>query len=168
MRNNRKTDQSGGLQSVMVAMVLCCVFMGLALAQTSNVNNAPRVSGDNGLAFNGAEVLSVTLEKPLMRADISGIDRPWSQAYMVRLAISTPPAMGPVLELYVGNERIPEYGGWKEGVYFWVYDPQKLQQLNGRPISYRFASNRQLPLGTLDIGDQQQFRQVRQQDLRQQ
>ncbi len=166
MRNKETIYQPSGVQQVLVAITLCCASMGL-LGQTDVTANASQSLSKGQLIFSGTEVLEIILEKPLVRPDVNGIGKIWTRGYMVRLKISEPPAMGPLLDLYLDGEKIPEYGGWEQGIYFWVYDPAQLNILNGQNLSYRFAQQgEQFNLGALEIGDQQ-YQQVQERDLRQ-
>ena len=44
------------------------------------------------------------------------------------------------MELYFGQERIPEYGGTPYGIYFVVYDKARLDSLAGKEIRFRFRT----------------------------
>ncbi len=43
------------------------------------------------------------------------------------------------LELYIGDYRVPEYGGTRDGLYFRIYDERLLSRLEGKEFRYRFA-----------------------------
>ena len=59
-------------------------------------------------------------------------------SYIVKLYLKTPLVhdnMG--VELYVGDQPIPRYFQFKNGIYFKVNDPQKLSSLRGREVRFR-------------------------------
>lgn len=112
------------------------------------------------------EVLRVDLRRPVERPDAEGRMRTWEQAFMVRLALPEPPAMGPAVTIFLDGEAVPEHGGWERGIYFWVYDPARLEELRGRTISYRFSRAPRREIGTLEFGDLGQLRRVAEEELR--
>lgn len=116
--------------------------------------------------LDSVEVLRVALREPVDRPDAQGEVRTWQQAFMIRLAVSEPPALGPAEHIYLGEERVPEFGGWERGIYFWVYDPARLEELRGRTISYQFDRAPRRQIGTLEFGDPGELRQVREEELR--
>ncbi len=163
MRNNQTTHHSNRIWTLLMILAMSCLSGQTVFAQSATT----QTGAEKAITFSGTEVLNVTLKKPVVRPDRNGLDRSWSQAYMVRLRITEPPALGPVFELYLDDKKIQEYGGWEEGVYFWVYDREQLQTVSGKTLSYRFArTGKQQTLGRIDIGEQQ-FRQVREEELRQ-
>ena len=42
-------------------------------------------------------------------------------------------------ELYIGDYRIPEYGGTHDGLYFRIYDQKLLARLENKEFRYRFG-----------------------------
>jgi hypothetical protein len=85
---------------------------------------------------------------------------------MVRIGITEPPAVGPKFDIFLDEERITEFGSWEGGIYFWVYDPARLEALKGRTISYQFDRGERYEIGTLSLGNQEEFRQVWEEELR--
>lgn len=116
--------------------------------------------------LDSVEVLRVDLREPVERPDAEGEVRTWEQAFMVRLALPEPPAMGPAVDIFLGEERVPEFGGWEGGVYFWVYDPARLEELRGRTVSYQFDRLPRREIGTLEFGDLRELRRVHEEELR--
>ncbi len=101
--------------------------------------------------YGGADVLRVALLRPRRQPDVDGRLREWNQAFQVRLVLSDPSVWGPLVRLYLGEELIPEYGGWESGIYFWVYDPAHLERLNGRTISLQLESRQPQEVGRLEL-----------------
>lgn len=117
------------------------------------------------IRYQGAEVVVVELDREVVRPDAAGRARTWNRAFMVRLRISEPPAMAPVFHIYLDGERVPETGGWEEGIYFWVYDPENLRALDGTTVSYTFGRSERFEVGTLDVGDPETFRSLSEREI---
>lgn len=134
-----------------------------AAAQDATTEGAKQT--EPGIRYEGAEVLIVELDREIVRPDARGQERAWNRAFMVRLRISEPPAPGPAFHIYLDGERVPEYGGWEEGIYFWVYDPDQLRSLDGATVSYTFSRSERLDVGTLNIGDPAEYRSVSKREI---
>ena len=61
-----------------------------------------------------------------------------TQVHVVKLYVDMPVSAEAAV-LYIGDERIPEYGGFSEGIFFKVYDPKQLEAWQGKHlrVSYR-------------------------------
>lgn len=160
-------------RTVVLATLSCLAPLGLggcegAIDQGAKTQEVERIERPQEETFrlNGVEVLRVDLREPVDRPDAAGEVRTWHQAFMVRLALPQPPAWGPAFDLFLGEERVAEYGGWEEGVYFWVYDPARLEALRGRTISYRFDRGPRTEIGSLDFADSRELKTVREEELR--
>ncbi len=81
------------------------------------------------------DVSLVNLDKEISRV-IHGKPSSITQAYLVRLHGRFPAMGARLMQLYIGNELIEEYGGMPSGIYFMVYDPEYLQALSGKPFGY--------------------------------
>jgi len=61
-----------------------------------------------------------------------------AQAYLVLFDFEKiPPVTNERTDFYIGDYRIPEYGGTKTGIYFRIYDPAIVNRLNNQPISWK-------------------------------
>lgn len=118
------------------------------------------------IKYSGAEGFRVRLDAPLVRPDASGTPRSWDEAFVVRLRVSRPPSPGPAFEVFLDGDSVGEYGGWKEGIYFWVFDPREMDGLDGRALSYRFAGGDLVELGALSLGDPDSFNRIHEKELR--
>ncbi len=99
------------------------------------------------IKLTGIEVLPVALARPVQALDARGEARSWTEAYMVRLAMSGLPTTSGPLALFIGDTRIQEYGSWEGGLYFWVYDPEGATSLDGGAIAYSWEGGPRTPLG---------------------
>ena len=69
-------------------------------------------------------------------------------AYLVTFTFATKlKAMNTRIDFYIGDYRIPEYGGTAEGIYFRFYDPKTLESLDGQTIYYQVANQNKVSLG---------------------
>ena len=65
-----------------------------------------------------------------------GKERVYEQAWLVLLSFkNSEPVMDTRIDFYIGDYRIPEYGGTNDGIYFRVYDESLLKSLNNQEIS---------------------------------
>lgn len=164
-----------GRSTLAIQSVFClclCLCLGLVGCEDTEPDGVEaRLVAETGqpprqaVVMDSVEVLRVLLTRPVTRPDMSGEDRLWEEAFMVRLTMTAPPAMGPAFRIFLNEELVPEYGGWEGGVYFWVYDPNRLDALDGRTISYRFDRGPMVDLGPLTIGDPRTLRRVREDSL---
>ena len=52
-----------------------------------------------------------------------------------------------MIDFYIGDYRIPEYGGRENRIYFRIHDPKLLESLDGQTISYQVANQGKVSLG---------------------
>ena len=144
------------------------VSFGYALAQTADQelgSTADQTAKFRPLELRGTEVVRVGLDSPKVRPDVSGENREWHEAFAVKVEVTLPDVWGPQVEFFVNESRIDEYGGWENGIYFWVYDPEQLERISGQPISYRFGGTEILQLGTIEMGSPEEIRYVTEDEL---
>ena len=122
-----------------------CLIM-LVACQPRRLEPRPRRGGAEALQVDRVQVNRVRLAVPTKALDVSGAVKEYTTAFLVRLQVERPRSMGPVVRFYVGDYEVPEYGGWKKGIYFKVYDPAQLKKLTGQELqySYRTAERRSL------------------------
>jgi hypothetical protein len=66
----------------------------------------------------------------------SGVPSPGCY-YIAKIYLEKPlPATAMAPDFYVGDEHIPEYSGFKGGIYFKVYDPRFFERNAGKPVRY--------------------------------
>lgn len=83
----------------------------------------------------------VKLAFPYQTTDEKGGKKQYTTAWLVRFRLENMPrAMGASMDFFIGDYQIPEYGGWENGIYFKIYDPALLEQLQGQAISIRTTS----------------------------
>ncbi len=88
------------------------------------------------VTISGYELLHVKLSPSRKSRGVDGEVRNWESAYIVRLITTMPEQEGLHVNFYIGGWKVPEYGGWKGGVYFYVYDPARLKWMDGKPFAY--------------------------------
>jgi hypothetical protein len=120
-----------------LVLSLAGVLLALGAAQTRG--EAPRASGER-VELRGYEAYHVRLAQPFTRLEANGEKRTATEAYVVRLKISRPEFWGEKIDYFVGDYRIPEYGGWAEGIYFKVYDRDLFESLRGGELRYRIGN----------------------------
>ncbi len=85
------------------------------------------------------EVSQLELKKTVQLLDTEGKEQRYDRAYIVTLKGSFPLNQALGFELYIGDYRIPEYGGTHDGLYFRIYDQKLLSRLENKEFRYRFG-----------------------------
>jgi len=96
----------------------------------------------------GIELHKVKLAAPHKMRDKDQKERVFDQAWLVLLAFKNrPPVRDMRTDIYIGDYRVPEYGGYKNGVYFKIYDESLLRSLNDQDISIAVGGRAKQSLG---------------------
>lgn len=116
---------------LLITIVLAVATLGLSLP----------AGGDQPATIKLAkyDVALVDLDEPYVVTLANGEKTTYRQAYLIRLHGDFPTRGARLMELYFGDERIGEYGGFPGGIYFMVYTRERLNELAGREIRYRFG-----------------------------
>jgi hypothetical protein len=85
------------------------------------------------------EITQLELRNTIRLLDSQGKEQRYDRAYVVTLKGNFPLNQALGFELYIGDYRIPEYGGTRDGLYFRVYDEKLLSRLEGKEFRYRFG-----------------------------
>ena len=109
----------------------------LALALAS-----PAAAAGPTLRIRGVSVEKKALAKAVERPDAQGHRRAFTEVAVVEIQGDFPPPMDQSLDLFLGDDPIPEYGTSKDGIYFKVYDPALLKRFEGREIRYRVGAEK--------------------------
>jgi len=87
----------------------------------------------------------VQAAKPYIYRDSTYTLKESKTAYLVLLDLSgKPKAYGPVMNIFIGDYKIPEFGGTKTGIYFRIYDTAILQKLNKQKFYYRYSGSEKI------------------------
>lgn len=86
------------------------------------------------------EIVRLELKKPIRLLDSEGKEQRYESAYLVTVKGTFPRNLGMGFELFIGDYRVPEYGGTRDGLYFRIYDEKLLARLEGKEFRYRFGS----------------------------
>ena len=118
----------------LVSLSCCSLLAGFSpvKAQTSNQERA-------AVALHSYEIVRLELKKPFHLRDAEGKEQSYDRAYLVTLKGTFPRDQGIGMELYIGDYRVPEYGGTKDGIYFRIYDEKILNSLEGKEFRYRIG-----------------------------
>ena len=119
----------------LVSFSCCSLLAGFthARAQTSSQE------GPSPVALYSYEIVQLELKKPVRLRDAEGKEQSYDRAYLVTLKGTFPRDQGIGMELYIGDYRVPEYGGTKDGMYFRIYDEKLLNSLEGKEFRYRIG-----------------------------
>lgn len=88
------------------------------------------------IELTGIELHKVKLAAPYKMRDKDKKERVFDQAWLVLLAFKNPlPVRNMQTDIYIGDYRVPEYGGYRNGVYFKIYEESLLRSLNDKEVS---------------------------------
>lgn len=100
------------------------------------------------LELTSIEIHKVRLSYPQKLREKDGKERVYEQAWLVLLTFRN---LGPVtdtgMDLFIGDYRVPEYGDFKGGIYFRVYDESLLRSLDEKEISVGVGGKKTQSLG---------------------
>jgi hypothetical protein len=85
------------------------------------------------------EITQLELKKSVRLPDTEGKEQKYDRAYLVTLKGTFPLNQALGFELYIGDYRVPEYGGTHDGLYFRIYDEKLLSRLEDKEFRYRFG-----------------------------
>jgi hypothetical protein len=97
-----------------------------------------RPPGEGPFVLKGVEVVRTELARPHTVIGAGGEKRQYTHAHVVFLEIEGLRISGPALEVFIGDYKVPEYGGWGRGIYFKVYEPALLEKLAGQEMRWQF------------------------------
>ena len=94
------------------------------------------------------ELHKVKLAAPHKVRDKNQKERVFDQAWLVLLSFKNQlPVRNMRTEIYIGDYRVPEYGGYKNGIYFKIYDENLLRSLNDQEVSLAVAGKKKQSTG---------------------
>ena len=89
------------------------------------------------LKLESVDIHKVVLARPFTKREANQTSE-YKVAYLVMLAFEHPKSWGPKIDLFIGDYRVQEYGGWSQGIYIKFYKPELLMKLNGQELRYRY------------------------------
>ena len=117
-----------------------------AAAQQSNPTSA---SQPEPIKLLGYTLHYVKLPFPYTPAEQQqGAKKTYTRAWLVRFELENMPTeLSLQTDFFIGKYQIPEYGGWKKGIYFRIYDPADFEKLYGNEILIRSTFDK-VPVST--------------------
>lgn len=117
------------------ALALLAVFVS-----PSALHPQAREVSRPAISLSSYDVVLLELKKPFVMRDREGKPQSYDRAYVVTLKGRFPADQALGMELFIGDYRVPEYGGTRDGLYFRIYDEKLLARLEGKDFRYRFAT----------------------------
>ncbi|MDP8223993.1 MAG: hypothetical protein P9L99_11585 [Candidatus Lernaella stagnicola] len=118
----------------MISKSKICLAVLLMLAATAVAQQAD-------IECTGMDVARVTLEDPHVIPLPNGGTKQISEAYLVRVHGRFPVNRAPALRMFVGDAAIEEVGSFPGGVYFYVWDLERLRAFAGKVLRYGFGES---------------------------
>jgi hypothetical protein len=99
------------------------------------------------LELKDVQVYQVQAKEPYTYKDKENKTKEVNTAYLVKLVFDKrPQPTNDRIDFYIGDYRIPEYGGTSEGIYFRLIEPGLLDKLNNQAIGYQIGSQQKVSL----------------------
>jgi hypothetical protein len=136
MKGRKITSFNTFFAAVVLVVLLAAVF------------SQPQQKGIEEISIASYDISVQEFDKPFTKIDEKGVKRSYKKAYVVRLRGNFGEIGAIPVDIFVGDYRIPEYGGTKDGIYFKIYDDELLEKLEGKPLGYGFQGQK---VETLDI-----------------
>jgi hypothetical protein len=97
------------------------------------------------ITISSYEISIQKFDKPITRIDEKGNKARYEKAYIVELEGNIDVSGAIPIDIFIGDYRVPEYGGTKKGIYFKIYDEKLIKDLEDKPFGYGFE-NRKLKI----------------------
>ncbi|HOC43255.1 MAG TPA: hypothetical protein PKJ99_09630 [Thermoanaerobaculales bacterium] len=135
----------GGIIMTITHRIRCATFAaalsvlllpdaGLAQQEYGTAARSPRIDA--------YQIFQEDLAKPMVRIDETGVLRSYSRAYVVRLDGDFGEPRAIPLDVFIGDYKVPEYGGNETTLYFRIYDEALLRELEGQPFGFGFEGEK--------------------------
>lgn len=93
----------------------------------------------------------VNLPFPYTSMSPNGEKKTYTKAWLILFQFDKkPPERALSTDFFIGNYYIPEYGDWKKGIYFRIYERALFEKLNGKEILIRGPFD-QKPISTRKV-----------------
>jgi hypothetical protein len=100
-----------------------------------------------GLELKEYKIYLVQSKKPYKYLDKENKVRESRTAYLVKFFfVKTPKPSDTVIKFYIGEYKVPEYGGVDDGIYFLIIEPGLLDRLDNQAINYSFGTSDRVSL----------------------
>jgi hypothetical protein len=116
---------------LIAGLVAMCIAMPAVAAEKPALR-----PGSNPIKVSRISPSSADLQKARHKAPN---DPQGHQVHVVKLYVTMPPPGAELYELYIGDERIEEYGSFDEGIFFKSYQRKDFEAWKDRPV--RFICN---------------------------
>jgi hypothetical protein len=124
------------------AVLLFCLLVLTAFSDEQKRSPDP-------IKITGYDIYEQKLRGPMTVMDVHGAKRTYTKVYVVELKGEFGEPSAIPLDIFIGDYKIPEYGGSKEGIYFKIYDKKLLEQLEKKPFGYGYQNQKIKTLGLM-------------------
>jgi hypothetical protein len=109
------------------------------------VNVSEQEPAKDSVKLKGYSIHKVKLPFTYVGLDENGVKKQYEQAWLVKLEFeSFPKYTSFTVNIAIGDYILPEYGSWKKGLYFKVYDAALLEKLNNKSILYSLPGSKEM------------------------
>lgn len=98
-------------------------------------------SQEEAISIRGVTVSEIHLPRAF-KVMKNGEEKSYTKAHKVSLQGSFMVDRAIPVEIFIGDYRVPEYGGTPDGIYFKIYDEKLLKSLNNQFIAYGFDNKK--------------------------
>jgi hypothetical protein len=99
----------------------------------------------DSIVFKGYSIHLAKLPFTYVTQNEKGAKLQYDEAYIVMFEVKdTMKSVSQNIAYAIGGYILPEYGGWKNGIYFKIYDRALLERLNNKEIRYRLPHQKEM------------------------
>ncbi len=96
---------------------------------------------EESISIRGITISEIDLPRVFTVAK-NGEEKSYTKAHKVSLQGNFMVDRAIPVEIYIGDYKVPEYGGAADGIYFKIYDKELLKSLNNQFIAYGFDNQK--------------------------
>ncbi len=119
-----------------LALLACDSNKKMSDSQGNNI----QIMEQDSIIISRAEVYLVKLDY-----EVTHTNKTYDRAWLVKLKVENLPIYyDSRIDFFIGDQRIPEYGGTEDGIYFRVYERDSLTNMSDAEIRYRLPRSKEI------------------------
>ena len=128
-----------------VKIGILTLFLNLIACDSNKNVKETEVSQIETIQQESLEISNVEVSLVELDYRMKANDTAYSQAWLIQLEIPNfPKYSGSKVDFYVGDYKVPEYGETEDGIYFRVFEKDKLERMNAAEIRYKYGSSQEI------------------------
>ena len=131
--------------SFKIGIGIFILFLSLQACDSNKKVKESEISQLETIIQDPLRISNVDVSLVKLDYEIKAKDKTYAQAWLIQLAIpNMPKNYGSKIDFYIGDYKIPEYGGTENGIYFRVFEKAALERMNAAEIRYKYESSKDI------------------------